>query len=520
MVFSKLQRAGSQQNQQKSSSRSVGCSGSSSSWMVPRPKWGPSSRSRSRSPTCVALPGLRELAPGRRERRRARSPDLDTLEKQRVALKDLEKDTKASSTQASDDSRMATIAGWLQKWGLNLYPPSVATFKAVAATLKAGAYRSAPVYLQVYRSTAERLGYDISPLIVRDLKAYKRSCLRGLGGPIRPRPLPLEALGSLCSRRDPWVEGGPLNPRAAVIAGSWWLCREVELSATRARLLELDLPLSGKPSVRWHLPASKTDTEAVGMARTLRCCCESVGISSCPVHCLWDHWCFLEHKFPARFKSGVPDWDLPLFPSVAGAVVSNNSMAKTIVQAAIKLGIPLAAPDESERVSGHSLRVTGAQGLARLGWDLWAIQLHGRWQSDVVKHYVREAHLSTGVGGAGLDDPLTLELVVRRVVQKLGDLPRVGSEGASVKQQPALPQSDHLRCILEAERPTLCAEPECSLELLVLHTGSGIYHRRPERSSIRTVCGWGFAESELAVEVPDKTAGPHGVVSAVLSLLA
>ena len=106
--------------------------------------------------------------------------------------------------------------------------------------------------------------------------------------------------------------------------------------------------------------------------------------------------------------------------------------------------------------------------------------------------------------------PITLELVVRRVVQKLGDLPRVGSEGASVKQQPALPQSDHLRCILEAEQPTLCAEPECSLELLVLHTGSGIYHRRPERSSIRTVCGWGFAESELAVEVPDKTAGPQG----------
>jgi len=69
-------------------------------------------------------------------------------------------------------------------------------------------------------------------------------------------------------------------------------------------------------------------------------------------------------------------------------------MVATIVAAADKLRIPRAAPDGSERVSGHSLRATGSHGLARVGLDLWAIQLLGRWGSDVVRPYVQEAHLS------------------------------------------------------------------------------------------------------------------------------
>ena len=190
-------------------------------------------------------------------------------------------------------------------------------------------------------------------------------------------------------------------------------------------------------------------------------------------------------------------------------MVSKRAMTQTIEAAAVQLEVPLTAPDESERVSGHSLRVSGAQGLARLGWDLWAIQLHGRWQSDVVKHYVRDAHLSTGVGGAGLEDPLTLELVVRRVIQKLGGLPQAGSGGVPVERHPALPPPDQLRCIIEAEQPTAHAEPQLLPEHMVLHTGSGIYHRRQGPSSIRTACGWSYADSGVAVEVPDSAAGPH-----------
>ena len=43
--------------------------------------------------------------------------------------------------------------------------------------------------------------------------------------------------------------------------------------------------------------------------------------------------------------------------------------------------------------SGHALRVTGAQGLARAGLSLHAIQLLGRWGSNAVLLYVRQAPL-------------------------------------------------------------------------------------------------------------------------------
>ena len=61
--------------------------------------------------------------------------------------------------------------------------------------------------------------------------------------------------------------------------------------------------------------------------------------------------------------------------------------------AASLLGVELAAPDGSERVTGHSLRATGAQGLAAAGIDTWAIELLGRWGSEVVRSYIREARL-------------------------------------------------------------------------------------------------------------------------------
>ena len=67
-------------------------------------------------------------------------------------------------------------------------------------------------------------------------------------------------------------------------------------------------------------------------------------------------------------------------------------MVATIVWAARKLKVS-DARDGSERVSGHSLRATGAQGLIRYGWRADAVQLMGRWESEAVRLYTREAAL-------------------------------------------------------------------------------------------------------------------------------
>ena len=143
-----------------------------------------------------------------------------------------------------------------------MYPPTLSSVKALAASLKAGGYRSAHVYLSVYRVEAQRRGYAVDVLMGRHLQDYKIYCLRGLGGPVRPRALPLERMGSLDPSRSSWVKDGPLNPRAAILCGSWWMCREIELASSRARLVELQVSTS-PPSAVWHLPTSKTDPEAL-----------------------------------------------------------------------------------------------------------------------------------------------------------------------------------------------------------------------------------------------------------------
>ena len=72
-------------------------------------------------------------------------------------------------------------------------------------------------------------------------------------------------------------------------------------------------------------------------------------------------------------------------------------MVSTIQFAARALDVQ-ALTDGSERVSGHSLRATGAEGLVRLGWRPDAVRLMGRWDSEIVRQYTRLAALEAPRG--------------------------------------------------------------------------------------------------------------------------
>ena len=89
--------------------------------------------------------------------------------------------------------------------------------------------------------------------------------------------------------------------------------------------------------------------------------------------------------------------DVPLFPTGQGKAVLKGPMVETMRFAARALDIPDAA-DGSERVSGHSLRATGAEGLVRLGWRPDAVRLMGRWDSEIVCQYTRLAALESPTG--------------------------------------------------------------------------------------------------------------------------
>ena len=81
------------------------------------------------------------------------------------------------------------------------------------------------------------------------------------------------------------------------------------------------------------------------------------------------HLEWLAQAFPEQVIEGQFDEDFPLFPNSKGGICSKESMAATFAEAAKCLGLPTESLDGSEVITGHSLRVTGAQGLSRLGLD-------------------------------------------------------------------------------------------------------------------------------------------------------
>ena len=272
--------------------------------------------------------------------------------------------------------------------------------------MRAGGYRSAAGYLSLYRSTCARVGHGFGPDLALVARDAARSCARGLGGPIRASPLPLDRLHLLSGSRAPWVAGGPCSPRNAIVVGSWWLLREVELATMRASLVDTSVSAEGLPVIALTLPASKTDQLARGVARGHRCRCVDLAAAfSCPAHAVLDQLLFLQRQFPEHWSGGRADRDLPLFPQLSGGACSKASMVGTIAGAADQLSVPLATADGTTRISGHSLRVGGAQGLARAGFPVWSIQLMGRWGTETVKQYIGEASLDVFTGGGGPTRP-------------------------------------------------------------------------------------------------------------------
>ena len=156
---------------------------------------GTSSRRSSSPPApAPALPPLREDAPFRAERSRAKFPRWEDEAHRQRALHNLDNDILASTTARYHAYRMLTVRRALDSWGLPLFPPSQMALRALGATLKEGKYHSAVLYFSAYKTEAERQGHTFDAVMCRQVADYKRSCTRGIGGPVRAKPLPFQRL--------------------------------------------------------------------------------------------------------------------------------------------------------------------------------------------------------------------------------------------------------------------------------------------------------------------------------------
>ena len=152
---------------------------------------------------------MRKDAPGRIAAARGSFPSLPTEAARTKAVQDLEADFCADSAKRAAAMKWRTIVKAAGKWGLHPLPLTADVLLAVGATLKAGGYRSAEAYISLLKVTAERSGQVIAPDIRRLATDIVRSCLRGLGGPVKALALPMMRLAELPSSDEPWFQGDP-----------------------------------------------------------------------------------------------------------------------------------------------------------------------------------------------------------------------------------------------------------------------------------------------------------------------
>ena len=476
---------------------------------------GTRTRSRSGARPSSSRPGwapLRKDAPGRKRRTRGSFPDLSTPEARQAALAAVDADVYAASSKAPTDSRLRFVNKTLHLYGMTPYPPTREKVRTLGAALKAGGYTSAANYLSAYRVEAERQGFHLDGPFDRAMADYRRSCERGLGAPVKSRALPFERLRFLPGGRKPWTPKGPVCPRNALVLGSWFLTREVELACSRAVLVRVHT--EGRASVEWHLPASKADTRAEGVARTHFCTCtpSDRGRPDCPACVMHAHLATLRKMFAGHLIDGKFPKDFPLFPDARGRPCSKEAMAAAFLHAADLLGVEHESPDGSEAITGHTLRVTGAQGLARMGLDLWAIQLIGRWGSSAVQGYVRAIPLERAVAWASLaarnwELPNLCRGAAEQEAIRPGWAERVIADAAS--QTPpewgdtvrALVKPLEVELVVASPLPDLkcwVRNPAAPAEERLFHLALLPLHGTP-LGSWRTRCGWRFGGCRTVV---------------------
>ena len=196
------------------------------------------------------------------------------------------------------------------------------------------------------------------------------------------------------------------------------MLREIESSAAFLMSVTLHDPEPGGHAncgwAEWNLPGSKTDPVALGTTRSLGCACPS---PLCPAAAMRRVVNVAKEVATRRGVSQCADW--PLLVKCDGAPLLKHEVVSFYSQVAELVGAT------GLRITGHSARVAGAMRMARAGHAPWVIQVFGRWGSEAVLLYVREAILGERGGNvARLTEEaatLTLQDLKGRARQSISD---------------------------------------------------------------------------------------------------
>ena len=261
----------------------------------------------------------------------------------------------------------------------------------ISGVLKRSGYRSALTICSIAKLAAIEEGLFWSQELDRAMDRCRLYLKRGMGPPSGAASFPMERAPELPTCRV-WLDSGPLFPARAITVGLWWVCREIELG--NISLDDVSFQAPGHASLL--LPASKSDTSALGTERTLSCICDShdtfQGLRDCCPVCTIK----AQHEAMSTFASvlGKSTQGFPLFPSPSGSFVNKKDMVCTITHAASLLGIRAKSRTGAPSWGGHSLRSGGIKFLGANGVELWRIQALARHSSSATLRYLGTSHLN------------------------------------------------------------------------------------------------------------------------------
>ena len=400
----------------------------------------------------------------------------------------------AKSAQASQDSLRRTWELFHESWfgrQVEALPLTPGKVYAICSMIRAGGYRAIDNYLARMKDAHVEHGYAWDDQLARAFRRSRRAVTRGIGPARQSAALSInEAFAAFNGRLELEDISSPVGLRSLFIAGSFWMLRELEISCAKVSHVHVD---DEACTVDWILPSSKTDAQALGTARRWECVCGGDRAQACPYHAIVEQLSLLKEVFGVNFSE-----NMPLFPNRDGSVADKRQVVAGIECIAALTGQPLVTETGVRRFGGHSLRVSGAQDMARRGVHIAVIQLMARWSSDIVLRYVSEVPLE------GLSESY------RRSI----------SDECTSSSADLLGRLQELQARLEGDRLFLTnyrheklarEEPHKSDDAkYILNDCSQVLHR-PLSFSLgltprhwRTVCGWGFGDAryEATGDVP------------------
>ena len=200
-----------------------------------------------------------------------------------VALAVLEADKFAATSHNTNRIRCRWWASRAKARGTDPYPLTVEKINLAAALLKKGHYRSAPAYIAAIKRQHILAKHPWCERLTLVVKEAVRSTLRGLDPPKQAQPFQLLSIAQHLYTKKPCPGAyNFVSPHCAVIVASWWMLREIELSALRLQ----DVVIKGAGGscgvATLHLPVSKTDPWSTGHVQvTIMCLPLCVVPSSC-----------------------------------------------------------------------------------------------------------------------------------------------------------------------------------------------------------------------------------------------